>query len=156
MKPALDVAKLVTQLVNKEIDPKSLSKDQRRNCVEFCRYQLRQDIAKIARLLQVQMTTVRADLRFIHVSTAKFLEHGQMSSEIIGEIYERLQANYQLALDKKDVAGANKATEMLKVFWQDLGRMSKADQVVRHEGLSILDLARAASVEDEKEEPLIH
>jgi hypothetical protein len=150
---AFDVRTTVTQIIEGTFDPKKLTRDQRRNCVEYLRYGLRLDVTRIGKYLKVARGTVDADLRLIHVAIAKSMEHGEITSEIVGELLSKLSTNYQMALEKKDVAGANKATEALKELWQDLGKISVKSQKLEHSGtVDILELAKYAAGDEDEEE----
>ena len=146
-----DLRTLVEQIVKGDplVDPLQFTIAQRRNCVELMRYGLKMDVARIARSLRVSTETIRSDLRVIHIQLAQQLNTADIYDAIVGELLSKIEANYQMALEKRDVSGANKATEALKELMQDLGKITKASQVIEHKGIDILDLARAASPDDD-------
>lgn len=139
-----DVVKSLDAISKKELDPKNLDIDQRRNCVEYLRYVNFFNVNRIARIMGVSRVTINEDLRNIHVGIARFMEHGEIANEVIGELYQKMQLNYQIALDKRDVSGMNKAVEQLKLLYQDLGQLSKAGETVHHT-VDILELTEAAA-----------
>lgn len=138
------IRETIELIAKDQINPKSIKIHERRLIVEFLRYDLRYPVRRIAQLLKCQEWGVKQDLKVVNVNVAKELEHGEISSEIIGQIMSQLSSNYDLAMDKRDVSGANKSTELLLKFSQDLGHVTKADDVVNHKGLDILSLALGA------------
>lgn len=134
-----DVRGTVELMLTGAFDPKKLSKEQRRNCVEYLRYGLRMDKTRISRTLRCSRMTVDADLRVIHLALATALTAGGIAEEMVGQLLSMIHLNYQMALDKKDVAGANKSTEALKELLQELGHIEKTPDKVQV-GVDILDL----------------
>ena len=139
-----DVVKTLDRLSKHDLDPKTLDKDQRINCVEYLRYVNFFNVNKIARIMGVTRVTINEDLRNVHIGIARFMEHGEIANEIIGELYQKMQLNYQIALDKRDVSGMNKAVDQLKLLYQDLGQLAKAGDTVHHT-VDLLELTQAAA-----------
>jgi hypothetical protein len=139
----------VEKIARGEFDPAELSRDDRQFCVEFLRYEMRYPIRQIAKLLKIRETMVNSDLRLITIGMAKCMEHGEISAELVGTLMAQLRTNYDMALEKRDVSGANKSTEMLKELAQDLGHITKAGDTINHKGLDILALALGANKDDE-------
>lgn len=138
------------ELIAKDaLNPRTLSREDRRLCVEFLRYELRYPTSKIAKFLQVSEPTINTDLHAIHIGVGKALDHGEVTAELVGQLLGQLRTNYNMALEKRDVSGANKATQLLQELAQDLGHVSKADDTVNHKGLDLLALAVGAAAKKE-------
>ena len=143
-----DVRTVVAQLAENQLSPKLLSREQRVECVEYMRYALRLNQATIAKTLKCDGSTVNGDLEKVHERLGQYLQTGSVALQALGEIYQKLQTNYQIALEKKDVAGANKATELLQKLYQDMELLKKSEEEVHHT-VSILDLASHAVAQKE-------
>lgn len=142
------IREALEQIQKEQLNPKELSLEDRRLCVEFLRYEGRQSIQKIARILKVSEAVIKADLKIVNVGMARALEHGEIAAELVGQIIGQMRTNYDMALEKRDVSGANRSTEMLKELAQDLGHVTKAGDTVHHKGINILSLALGAAEKD--------
>lgn len=138
------IRETIELIAKDQLNPRLLAREDRRLCVEFLRYELRYPIRRVAQLLKTTEVTVKHDLKVINVGIAHELEAGEVGAQLVGQLMAQLQTNYDLALDKRDVASANKATELLQKLAQDLGHVSKAEDTINHRGLDILGLALSA------------
>jgi hypothetical protein len=138
------IRETIEQIAKDQVDPKTLSVEDRRLCVEFLRYEMRYAVRQIARILKTSEGIVNADLRVVNIGMAKAMQHGEIGAELVGQLIAQLRANYDMALEKRDVSGANKTTEMLKELAQDLGHVQRAGDAQNSKALDILALAIGA------------
>ena len=123
--PFFDVPDVANQIVEtKTLDPRLLTPDQRMAIVQYLRYVHLQDIAAIARALKVTRNIILGDLRIIHQESGNSLKPDtELQDELRGEILEKLQTLYQLAMKTKDPGAGLKSVEMLLKFYKELGLM---------------------------------
>ena len=138
------IREALEQIAKDQLDPKTLTVEDRRLCVEFLRYEMRYSVRNIARILKASESTINSDLRTVNIGMAKAMEHGEIGAELVGQLIAQLRTAYDMALEKRDVSGACKSTEMLKELAQDLGHVERSGDKEKGRALDILALAIGA------------